>query len=194
MDVKKFGESLKERGFGFSYFESKDQAKQYLVKEIQNKKIAMGGSVTIDEMGLYEELKKNNDITWHWLEPGKYNLSPDVYITSVNALSENGELVNIDGAGNRVAGTLFGAKEVFFVCGINKLEPNLEKAIWRAKNIAAPKNAKRLKRKTPCAVKADKCYECNSPECICRALSVIWKPMLRTERYEVVLIGEELGY
>ena len=116
----------------------------------------------------------------------------DIYLTSVNALAETGELVNIDGAGNRVASTLFGHEKVYFVIGRNKLAPTVDAAVWRARNIASPRNAQRLGRKTPCAVKGDRCYDCKSPERICRGLVTLWGPMMGMEA-EVLLIDEDLG-
>ena len=116
-----------------------------------------------------------------------------MYVTSVNGMDEDGDLINIDGAGNRVAATLFGHRKVYFVVGRNKLAPTYEEALWRARNISAPKNAQRLQRKTPCAAKGDKCYDCKSPERICRALVVLWEPMMGMEA-EVVLVDEDLGY
>jgi hypothetical protein len=104
-------------------------------------------------------------------------LTTQAYLTSVNAASETGELVNIDGTGNRIAASLFGHEKVCFVFGVNKIEPTLEKAIWRARNIAAPKNAKRFGLKTPCAVKGDCCYDCSSPDRICNVLSIYQKKM-----------------
>ena len=120
-------------------------------------------------------------------------MQTEVYLSSVNGLAETGELINIDGAGNRVASTLFGHEEVYFIVGANKIAPDYDAALWRARNIAAPKNAQRLKRKTPCAVKADRCYDCSSPERICRGLAVLWARPNATEEMEVVLIGEALG-
>ena len=117
----------------------------------------------------------------------------DIYISSVNGISENGEIVNIDNTGNRVAAISYGPKKVYLVVGKNKIAPTLEAAIYRARNIAGPLNAKRLKRKTPCALNADRCYDCNSPERICRNLSVLWDKPTGAE-YEIILINEELGY
>ena len=82
---------------------------------------------------------------------------------------------------------------MYLVVGKNKIAPTLEAAIYRARNIAGPLNAKRLKRKTPCALNADRCYDCNSPERICRNLSVLWEKPTGAE-YEIILIDEELGY
>ena len=111
----------------------------------------------------------------------------------MNGLAETGEIVNIDGNCNRVAASMFGPKRVYYVVGINKIAPDFEKALWRARNVAAPKNAQRLGKKTPCAVKADRCYDCKSPERICRGLSVLWRKPTGFEQAEVVLIEEELG-
>ena len=117
----------------------------------------------------------------------------EIYISSVNAISESGEIVNIDRVGNRVAGISFGPEKVYFLVGINKITPDLDSAIYRARNVAAPLNAKRLKLKTPCAKKADKCYDCKSPDRICCNMSIfLHKPIGR--EYEVVLINEPLGY
>ena len=100
-------------------------------------------------------------------------MTADVYVSSANALAESGEIINIDGRGNRVAGTLYGAERLYLVIGKNKLAPTFEDALWRARNIAAPKNAKRLGVKTPCAIRGDHCYDCSSPERICRGLVVL---------------------
>ena len=112
---------------------------------------------------------------------------------SVNGLAETGELINIDGSGNRVASTLYGHEKVYLVIGRNKLAPTYDEALWRARNIAAPKNAQRMGRKTPCAVKGDRCYDCKSPDRICRGLVVLWEAMMGMEM-EVVLVDEDLGY
>ena len=108
-------------------------------------------------------------------------------------MAETGELVNIDGTCNRIASSVYGHKRVYFVVGVNKIEPDYDRALWRARNVAAPKNAQRLGRKTPCAVKADRCYDCKSPERICRGLVVLWEAVANMEM-EVVLIDQDLGY
>jgi len=109
-------------------------------------------------------------------------------------MAETGELVNIDGTGNRVAASLFGHQKVYFVIGTNKIEPTLEKAVWRARNVAAPINAKRFNADTPCAKKGDRCYDCSSPERICNALVIYLKKMNDIEDVEIILIDEELGF
>ena len=154
--------------------------------------------MTVREMGLYERLAAHNQTFWHWdperPAPLADGMGTEVYITSVNGAAETGELVNIDGTGNRVASTCFGHQELYLILGVNKVAPDYEGALWRARNIAAPKNAQRLGRKTPCAVKGDRCYDCQSPERICRALTVLWEKPSSFARAEVVLVGEPLGY
>lgn len=117
----------------------------------------------------------------------------DVYLSSVNAIAETGEILNIDGTGNRVAATLYGHKKLYLVTGINKIAADYDAALWRARNIASPKNAQRLQKKTPCALRGDKCYDCSSPDRICRGLVVLWEPVKGIGETEVVLIGETHG-
>ena len=194
MDYGKLKKSFEDHRFLTSYFETKEEAASYLKDKIRGERVGFGGSMTCQEMGLYEVLKENNQVVWHW-EGGELRraMLADVYLTSVNGLAETGEIVNIDGNCNRVAASMFGPKRVYYVVGINKIAPDFEKALWRARNVAAPKNAQRLGKKTPCAVKADRCYDCKSPERICRGLSVLWRKPTGFEQAEVVLIEEELG-
>ena len=197
-NVKK---ELEEKGYKVKCFDTREEASEYIDKQIDNKTVGMGGSVTIEELGLYDKLSIHNDVYSHAHVTGNKTAdeirtlanSAQIYISSVNGLSENGEIINIDGACNRVSSICYGHEKVYFVVGKNKLASNYDEALYRARNIAAPKNAKRLKRNTPCAINADKCYDCKSPDRICRVLSVWWsKPMLG--EYEVVLINEELGF
>ena len=108
-------------------------------------------------------------------------------------MAETGEIINIDGTGNRVAAVSYGHKKVYIIVGKNKVEPDFEKALFRARNVAAPLNARRLARNTPCVKNELKCHDCKSPERICRTLSVFYTKPSGCE-YEVVLINEELGY
>ena len=103
-------------------------------------------------------------------------------------------LINIDGTCNRVGGLLYGHEKVYLVVGVNKIAPDYDAALFRARNVAAPLNARRLDRKTPCAQgKELKCYNCASPERICRALTVLWTKPGGAD-YEIVLIDEPMGY
>ena len=194
-DIQKAADNLAQRGFTVHCFDTAQQAADYLDGQIDQTSVAFGGSVTVQEMGLYPRLAAHNQAIWHW-EGGdaKAAMNTEVYITSVNGLAETGELINIDGNGNRVASTLYGHRRVYFVVGVNKLAPDYDAALWRARNIASPKNAQRLKKKTPCAVKGDRCYDCNSPDRICRGLTVLWRPLNGADVTEVLLINQDLGY
>ena len=197
-DFSAVKKNLEARGFRVSTFETAQAASDYLNGAIDGVSVGFGGSITLDQMGLYERLASHNSTVWHWKTDDQsaarqQAMTADMYITSVNGLAETGELINIDGVGNRVGGTLFGHKKVWFVAGRNKLAPTYDEALWRARNIAAPKNAQRLQKKTPCAMKGDRCYDCKSPDRICRGLVVLWEAMTGTEM-EVVLIDEELGF
>lgn len=194
-------ENLRKRGFLVSYFDTASDAAAYLNSAIDGQSVGVGGSVTLQQMGLYDLLHTHNTMYWHWYTGGdtpmeethKKAATADVYLSSVNAIAQTGELVNIDGTGNRVASTLYGHKKVYLVSGTNKIAEDYDGALWRARNVAAPKNAQRLNRNTPCAVHGDGCYNCASPERICKGLVVLWEPMRGMET-EVVLIGEELGF
>ena len=198
-DFSRVKHNLEARGFRVSVFATAAEAADYLDSAIDNTSVGFGGSVTLEKMGLYERLERHDRVNWHWrptvdgADARQAAMTAEHYITSVNGLAETGELINIDGTGNRVASTLYGHKKVWFVVGRNKLAPTYEEALWRARNIAAPKNAQRLGRKTPCAVKADRCYDCKSPERICRGLVVLWEAIGSMEM-EVVLVDEALGY
>ena len=198
-DFSRVKQNLEARGFRVSVFATAAEAADYLDSAIDNTSMGFGGSVTLEQMGLYERLERHDRVNWHWrptvdgADARQASMTAEHYITSVNGLAETGELINIDGTGNRVASTLYGHKKVWFVVGRNKLAPTYEEALWRARNIAAPKNAQRLGRKTPCAVKADHCYDCKSPERICRGLVVLWEAIGSMEM-EVVLVDEALGY
>ncbi len=195
IDWTKLTKNLEQRDFTVRAFATAAEAADYLDKEINGVSVGFGGSMTVQEMGLYPRLAAHNDTIWHWDKAGLEQAAvTDVYISSVNGLAETGEIINIDGTGNRVASTLFGHKKVYFVVGKNKIAPDYDKALWRARNIASPKNAQRIGVQTPCAAKGDKCYDCQSPQRICRGLVVLWEKPKSIETVEVILIDQELGY
>ena len=194
-DWNKLCATLESRGYRVRRFATAREAADYLDAQIDGKTVAFGGSVTLKEMGLYSRLSAHNQVVWHWEGDQKEAaVSTDVYISSVNALAETGELVNIDGAGNRVASTVYGHQAVYFVVGSNKIVPDYDSALWRARNIAAPKNAQRMGLKTPCAVRGDRCYDCKSPDRICQVLTVLWGKPMTLPLMEVILVDEALGY
>ena len=196
-NIEKLMKNLEREGFLCSHFATVEEACAYLNEAIDGVSVGFGGSQTVREMGLFEQLSTHNDCYWHWIKPA--NIIPaeatnaDVYICSLNAVSENGELINIDGGGNRLASNLYGHKKIYFIIGTNKIAPDYDSALWRARNIASPLNAKRLERRTPC-VQTGRCMNCSSPDRICRALLVYWEKPVLSGDIEVVIIDRELGF
>ena len=188
--------NLEDRGYAVRVFGSGAEAAAYLDGAVDGKTVGFGGSMTLDQLGLYDALGRHNTVVWHWKQEAglarREAMFTQVYLTSANGLAETGEILNIDGIGNRVAATLFGHEKVYFVIGRNKLAPTYDEALWRARNIASPKNAQRLGKKPPCAVKGDRCYDCKSPDRICRGLVTLWGPMMGMET-EILLVDEDLG-
>lgn len=197
-DLEKTGKNLENRGFRVHRFASGAEAAEFLVQTLHGTSIGIGGSVTIDTLGVYDRLCGSNEVFWHWKnhapETRERAGKAETYLCSANGVSENGEIVNIDGFGNRVAGTIYGPERVFLVVGRNKIAPDLTGAIDRARNIAAPLNARRLSRHTPCAVGEPRCRDCRSPEKICGVMTVFFMPPTSIKEFHVILVDEDLGY
>lgn len=197
MDFEKLSTNLKKRGFSVSHFATAAEAARHIDAATDGKTIGIGGSMTVTDMGLYDLLASHNQISWHHKDMRDEVMleacNAQVYITSANGVSENGDIINIDGRGNRVAGTLMKKEKVYIIIGANKVAPDFETALERARNIAAPKNSQRLAKKTPCAVSGH-CHDCAAPERICSALVVFWQKPFWCEDMEVVVIDEEMGY
>lgn len=195
-NFEKVAENLIKRGYQVKLCATSAEAADYLDTILDGNTVGFGGSATLDTLGIYERLAAHNTVVWHWKqEPDSARrtaMQTQVYLSSANALAESGELVNIDGLGNRVSSTLFGHEKIYFVIGRNKIVPTYEEAVWRARNVAAPQRARQLGKKTPCAVHADRCYDCQSPERVCRGMVTLWGPMMGMEA-EVILIDEDLG-
>ena len=196
INIEKTIKNLKSRGWKVKYFDTSKEATDYLNNQIDGVSVGIGGSQTVSEMGLAEKLATHNKLFWHWTkgveDPLTKALNAEVYLTSANGISEDGEIVNIDGRGNRVSAQCYGKKRLYVIAGINKIAPDLEKTISRAKAIACVKNAQRLNMDTPC-VKDGKCHDCRSKDRICRAMLILFQPV-REMNGEVVLIGENLGF
>lgn len=163
--------------------------------------IGWGGSETIIETGLLNSLQNNDykiinrdTVTTPEEQRKLYGeiCCSDFFLMSTNAITLNGELINIDGRGNRVAFLCYGPQNVLILTGINKIVTDIESGIKRIRNIASPPNAIRLNRNTPCAI-TGKCGNCFSKECMCGQI-VITRFSLIPNRIKVILIGEELGY
>ena len=198
LDILK--ENLKKKGYEVAIFEKREEVKDYLRDRFHNTTIGFGDSITIKKTGFYEEVEEDNvlydpnrsDTYDEFLEIARKAMDMEYFFTGVNAITESGIIVNLDGTGNRVAGSLFGHKKVYYVLSINKIVKDLEEAVYRTRNVAAPKNARRLKLNTPCAFKADRCYDCSSKDRICNGLVINYRKMDCTDA-EVIIIKEELG-
>lgn len=201
MDLQSVSSALKKRGYETSCFKTAAEAAGYLNSQVNGRIVGFGDSETLNSLGLFDLLVTHNEVYdpqhqrpgMDFYSTAKQCMLTDIFFTSVNAMAETGEMVNIDGTGNRVAGSLFGHEKVYFVVGRNKIAPTLEEARWRARNVAAPMNTARHHYSTPCAIKQDHCYDCKSPQRICNAEVVYLHRMNRTTM-EVVLIDEDLGF
>jgi hypothetical protein len=196
--------NLEKRRMAASYAPTILQAKEEVLAMIPpGSTVSRTGSMSLVEMGLWAELASHAAI--QIIDPYDPNLSPDaaadlrrqglladIMITSSNALTLDGKIVNLDGLGNRVAAMCFGPKKVILVIGLNKVVPDLDAALVRVKYLAAPINAIRLGRATPCA-ETGVCADCKSPERICNMWSII-EGHLFEGRIHVKLVGEDLGY
>lgn len=195
MNIEKAIKNFELRGYSVRHFATGAEAADYLAGQVQDTTVGIGGCKTAEQLGLYERLSEHNQVFWHWREPGMETLqkanAAAVYITSANAMSEDGEILNIDGRGNRLAGQVFGNKKLYVVAGVNKLCPDFASALERARNVAAVQNCRRFEAKTPCKLD-DRCHDCRSTDRICRALLVLWGPVMGMEA-EVILIDEDLG-
>jgi len=164
--------------------------------------VTWGGSTTVRELGIPDYLRNRNTLNVLDRDLAEtpeaqqkiylQTFSADVFLTSANAISEDGVIINIDGNGNRVAAITWGPKKVIFIIGLNKVAQTTEAALSRARSIAAPINAQRFDIKTPC--KNDGiCHNCNSPECICSYIHLL-RNSRNNGRHLVVLVGEDCGY
>ncbi|MEN6321722.1 MAG: lactate utilization protein [Syntrophaceae bacterium] len=203
-EIKK---ALEANNFTVFIVQNAAEAKELVLKEIIPTtgagSVSWGGSITLIATGLYEALKNDNKMKvidtfdktisreegW---ERRRQSLLVDLFITGTNAVTESGILVNLDMIGNRIGGITFGPKEVIVLVGRNKIVSDLEDAMMRIKNFAAPANAMRLGMKTPC-VKTSYCEECKSKDRICNSWTITEKSFPKG-RIKVVLINENLGF
>ncbi len=200
--LERAAEALRRNGFEAHVAERGEEARSIVLSLVpEGSTVGVGGSVTVRELGLIEELERRGcRVVHHWVAAPpdelmrlrRAELASDVFITSVNAVTLDGRLVSIDGTGNRVAATAFGPKRVVIVAGRNKLARNLEEALWRARNVAAVLNARRLGVEVPCA-RLGYCVDCDSPARICRAVLILERRPTGAD-YHVVLVNEELGF
>lgn len=195
-------ETLKRRHFDAYYCQTKEEAAQQVLELIpQNHVIAWGGSLTLNELHIQELIKKKGynvidrdtaNSPEERTELMRKALLCDTFLMSCNAISEDGQLFNIDGTGNRVSAMIFGPKSVIIVAGMNKVVKTLDDAVQRARTIAAPANMQRFQgMKTPC-YKTGSCADCLSPDCIC-AYMVTTRVSRPAKKIKVILVGDTLG-
>lgn len=208
MDIEKTIRNLEKNRFTVKLFKTDTEAADYLDSRIDGKTVGFGDSKTLINMNLYDKLAVHNTVydpnrstdNDGFLAVAKKCLTTEVYLTSVNAMSETGEMVNIDGTGNRIAGSLFGHDKVYFVVSTKKIEATLEDAFRRARNIAGPMNAKKYELNTPCVIYGNKvgeytkCFDCRSPERICNAFTVYARKLNDIDEVEVILIDQPMGF
>lgn len=196
MDYTTIRHNFEYHGFSTQLFSTGEEARDYLVTTLQWQTIGFGGSVTLREIGLFDALSAKNIVVWHNKvfseEVRRLANATSIYVTSANAIAETGQIVNIDRTGNRVAMTAFGPKACYYVVGKNKITPTLAEALDRAKNVAGPQNAKRVRAKTPCARNGDRCYNCNTPERVCRMTMIMDRPPYGMQS-EIIFIDQDLG-
>jgi len=200
-------ETLTENNFEVFVAENTDEAKsivlEKVIPEIAPKSVSWGGSLTFVATGLYDILKNNHDLNVldtydkalspeESLERRRQSLLVDLFITGSNAVTESGQLVNLDMIGNRVGALTFGPKNVIILVGRNKIVPDLDEAMFRIKNYAAPVNTMRLDKKTPCA-KTSFCEDCKSPDRICNTWTITEKSFPK-KRVRIILINKDLGF
>ncbi len=201
--LSEVAKALEKRDFDARYFESIDRANKYLLETIPTTAtIGVGGSVTIRELGIIDKLeKRGNTVVHHWKKEISKETSRELrqreglseyYLTSANAITKGGDIINIDGIGNRVAHMIYGPHNVIIIAGYNKIVSDIDLGIKRSKEIAAVMNAKRVGAKTPCAT-TGKCVDCNAPGRICRVTTIIQYRPLQTN-IEVILVNENLGF
>jgi hypothetical protein len=201
MDLQKTAEKLSKHGFHARVFATAAEAKAAVLELIPaGATVGVGGSVTVQQMGLREALmEKGCTVHWHWYvapeeraDVTRKARDAGYYLMSSNAVTQDGELVNIDGSCNRLGAMLFGPANVFVICGRNKIAADYDAAIERIKSVACPMNARRLKLTTPCAV-TGKCSDCSSPQRMCSATVRLQRaPGGRT--FYVFLVNEDLGF
>jgi L-lactate utilization protein LutB len=202
--IQRTVKALENNGFKTVLASDKNQALKEALELIPEKaKVGIGGSVTVREVDLVSELiKRGNDVLENWsrkvtpeedMAIRKGHLTCDVFITSSNAITEDGKLVNIDGMGNRVASMIFGPKKVIVIAGINKIVRDVHAGIDRIRHTATPMNVKRMGGTTPCVTNVCDLEKCQPPNRHCHVITIIEKIPIKTDT-TIILVNEELGF
>ena len=202
--IKRTVKALEGNGFRTILASDKNEALKEALQLIPEKaEVGIGGSVTVRELDLVSELsKRGNNVLETWSKKvtpeedmaiRKGHLTCDVFITSSNAITEDGKLVNIDGMGNRVASMIFGPKKVIVIVGINKIVKDIHAGIERIRHTATPMNVKRMGGTTPCVIDVCDLEKCQPPNRHCHVITIIEKIPTKTET-TIILVKEELGF
>jgi L-lactate utilization protein LutC len=191
-------QNLNKLGFKSVVAKSGEEATKLALDIIGGGTVGIGGSMTVSELGLYDKLIANgNEVYWHWKGGGdmrKKAACANFYLCSANAVTEDGELILIDGSGNRIAALSFGPDNAVVIIGENKIVKDVQSGISRIKSdISSGKNGRRLGLKTPCAV-SGKCTDCNSPQRMCSVTAIYSRPSKGLNSVYVILVKESLGY
>lgn len=194
--------NLRSRHFDAYYCATKEDALRQALSLIpEGATVGWGGCASAEEIGLVDAVRKGN---YRPIDRNtgatpeektalmKQAMLAEVFLTGTNALSQDGELVNIDGTGNRVAAIVYGPDSVIVIAGMNKVCATLEDAVTRARTVAAPMNSQRFTIQTPCNV-TGACADCKSPQCICNQI-LITRHCRPAGRIKVILVGEDLGF
>lgn len=197
--AKKTIAGLQTRNMTGYYAKDKDEALKIALELISKGcSVTMGGCTSSDEIGLTDAIRNGE---YNFIDRSKYEdkraamldgYNADVFISSVNAMSDDGVLINIDGNANRVSAIAQGPKKVVFIVGMNKVCPDTDTAMKRARNVAAPINAQRFGLSTPCS-STGKCFDCKSPDTICCQF-LITRFSRHKDRIHVILVNEDLGF
>ena len=190
---------LQSRNMSGYYAGDKEEALRIALGLIpEGSSVTMGGCMSAREIGLVDALKSGN---YDFIDRDAFEdkraamlkaYDADVFLTSANAMTDDGVMINIDGNANRVSAIAQGPKKVIFIVGMNKVCPDTDTAMKRARNVAAPINAQRFGLKTPCS-KTGKCFDCKSPDTICCQF-LITRFSRHRDRIHVILVGEDLGF
>lgn len=200
---KQMKERFKKHNMKLLFFKDAEAIQVFVKEKLQTvESVSVGGSMTLFETGVIDILEKSKVTYYNRYQPGlttkqiqevfRKAFSCDVYLTSTNAITEDGYLYNVDGTGNRVAAMIYGPKEVLVIAGENKICQNQEAAKKRVREVAAPVNSVRVKRNNPC-IKTGICMDCQSPEKICSAFVTLGYQAIK-ERITVCIIEGSYGY
>lgn len=200
MELFEIAEKMRERRFIPHVCASGEQAAALAVELVNKRSVGIGGSATVRDMGLADMLSESGcEVHWHWLAAAEKKqserdaaMAAGVYISSANAVLEDGRLLNIEGTGNRIAGLTYGPQTVIVIAGRNKIVKTVDDGIERTKRDCCPANARRLGMRTPCT-ETGSCSDCRSEARMCCLITIHEAPTRRVKDFHVILVNEDMG-